>query len=416
VRVISGEKAERRFRGRVIAVGCVAALAMVAACSSSSKHVAAGSGPFLIASPVDLTGANAQLGKTDQEGLNAAVQEVNSHGGILGRQVQVDYVDTRSDPQGAAQALSEMLASKNYAAVIPSSGGSTTLPLLQIIKSKAILGVLVGSEAHMGDPTYYPTVFVTASSFAEQGTDVGCTVDSYHPQRVAFIHLDDPFNNTVTSSATQLLTSKGVQVVDTEAYSFTQLDVTAQVQRIMQSKPDVLVLSSFYFKIDPVLKAMQDLNFTNVQVVGDSGVSSGPPGAVLSSMSEIPKGMVAISAASDVRIGGTYTSRQNQVISLLQPTAGGFKTGMLSGYLYNYDALQLVKWAADKAGSDTTPAMVKALETLNAHPSDTGALAQPDPPFSPTNHQYTGESYYVSDYTAPTVNGTFVGIKSVPKC
>ena len=81
--------------------------------------------------------------------------------------------------------------------------------------------------------------------------------------------------------------------MDTEAYSFTQLDVTAQVQRIMQSKPDVLVLSSFYFKIDPVLKAMQDLNFTNVQVVGDSGVSSGPPGAVLSSMSEIPKGMVA---------------------------------------------------------------------------------------------------------------------------
>ena len=116
-----------------------------------------------------------------------------------------------------------------------------------------------------------------------------------------------------------------------------------------------------------------------------------------------------------MRINGKYTSRQNQVISLLQPTAGGFKTGMLWATCTDFDApARQMGRRQGGIGRDTRHG--KALKTLQAHPSDTGALAEAQPPFSPTNHQYAGESYYVSDYTAPTVNGTFVGIKSVPKC
>jgi len=370
----------------------------------------------MVASPVDLTGSDAALGASLSAGLNAAVANINATGGILGHPVKVDYQDTHSDPQTAAQVLTSMLSSGKFIAAIPSSGGTTTLPLLQVIKTQKILAVMVGSEPNMGNPSVYPTLFDNGASFASGGAAMACAVETFHPATAAIIQLDDPFNATVASVATQMLQKAGIKVVDHEVYEIGATNVIPQVQRLLATHPSVLILSTFYFETGPVFTALQQLNASGLQVVGDNGVSSGPPHAVLPATVQIPAGMVALSPEIDVRVGGQLSAQQKAVVGLLNGILQGSFKSSLAQYLYNYDALELVRWAANKAKSTNTMAMVHALETLKAHPESTGDLTQPEPPFSPTNHQYGPGQQYVENYGGQFLDGTFAAIKPVPNC
>ena len=407
-----------RKRWRLAPVGVAIPMMFIAACGGSGGSTGSESGsssPVLIASPVDLTGANASLGASLKAGLDAAVKQINGAGGILGRQVKVDYKDTRSEAQTAASTLTQMLASKDYAAVIPSAGGSTTLPLLQVIKSKHVFATLTGSEPDIGNPSVYPTVFDVAPPFAEQGHAVGCALATFHPAKVGIIQLDDPFNEAVADEAAKVVEASGAQVVDHEKYGLNDTNVIPVVQKLLAKKPDLILLSTFYFKVGPVFSALQNLK-NEVPVVGDTGTSSGPPSSVLSSGQSIPAGMASVAPASDVRVGNAFSAQQQQVIGLLKSSGvSDFKSG-LSQYLYNYDGLQLVKFAAEKAGSTDTDAMIKALEGLKDDPEATGGLYESMPPFSSTNHEYEDLKYYMTDYAEQFKDGTFAAKGEALNC
>jgi len=381
----------------------------------AQAQAASGKSPYLIASPIDLTGSSAQLGASLSAGLNAAVTQVNNSGGILGHPVKVTYKDTQSNPQTAAQVLTSMVQTGNYIAAIPASGGSTTLPMLGVMKSSGILGLLVGSAPNLGNPAVYPTVFDVAASYASSGTALACAATTFKPKTAAIIQLDDPFNATDSSTATTVLEKKGIKVVDHEVYEMGATNIIPQMQRIQAAHPSILLMSTYYFETGPIFSALQQLNY-NVQVVGDTGVSSGPPRAVLPASITIPANAQATSPTTDVRIDGKLSAQQKNIIALLDESVHGKFESALAQYLYDYDALELVRWAADKAKSTDTKAMVHALETLKAHPENTGAISEPSPPFSPTSHIYGPEPEYLEVYGGNFVTGTFPEVKPVPSC
>lgn len=80
--------------------------------------------------------------------------------------------------------------------------------------------------------------------------------------------------------------------------------------------------------------------------------------------------------------------------------------GSLSQYLYNYDAVHLVTWAAERARSTDPRAMTRALETLGARPAETGAVTPPG--YTPRDHGYPASAtFYTADLTRPARQGAY---------
>ena len=184
-----------RVLGAVVVMATVVTLSSVVPSQASSSKT-----PYLIASPIDLTGSQAALG--------ASLCRPQCRRGPdqwfwrnFGHPVKVTYKDTQSTAQTAGQVLTSMLQSGGYIAAIPASGGATTLPMLQVMKSNKILGLLVGSAPDLGNPKVYPTIFDVASSYASSGTALVCAA-TFHPKTAAIIQLDDPFNATDSATAT----------------------------------------------------------------------------------------------------------------------------------------------------------------------------------------------------------------------
>lgn len=402
-------------------VATMAALTVVAVgCSSNSSESGSKGGagnskePFRIASPVDKTGADAAVGSFWSAGLDAAVKAINASGGILGRQVVVDYKDTQSNPQVATQISDQMLSTGKYQALIPTAGGASTEPIMQVVNRHKILAIGTGSILDMSDPKKYPTAFDVKYDASAQGAAVACLAASYHPTKVAYLHIDDPFPAAQNAAMKPIWDRLGVKVVADESYPFTATDVTPQVQKIMQAKPDVLILQAYFNSLSAAIKAINALNY-DVQIVGDSETSAAPPSSFLAAGEKVPKNLVAMQWAINARVNGQLSQQQQTAAQAVSGEIGGKFSAVLATYLYDYDALELVKWAAEKANSEKTADMVKALEGLNGNSTDTHTFITNPPPFSSTFHGNRGGMYAV-DITGQYVDGTFPATKPIPSC
>jgi branched-chain amino acid transport system substrate-binding protein len=402
---------------RLLAVPMAMVVLLGAGCGRGGTSGASGSTTeFRIASPVDRTGADAAVGKFWSTGLDAAVTAVNKDGGILGRKVVVDFQDTQSNPQTASQVASDMLGSGKYQALVPTASGAMSQPILQAVNRYKVLTVGTGPLLDMGDPATYPTVFDVKYDAQAQGRATGCLAASFHPKRVAFLHIDDPFPTAQIKAMTPILQQGGAQIVADEAYPFAATDVTPQVQKIKQARPDVLVVFAYFNSLSAAVKAIAAVDLTGVQVVGDAEVAASPPSSFLAAGTALPKNIVAMQWGINARVGGQLSDAQRTAVDAISPGLGGKFTAVLATYLYAYDALKLIKWAAERAKSDKTPAMVQELEKLGSGVSPgPGTFITASPPYSASNHRNGGPMYAV-DVAGEYLDGTFPALHPIESC
>ena len=115
----------RRFRSRRLGVGIAIAAGSIvlAACGTGTSSGGGGggssSGGTITMSMVGpLTGTYATDGQPILEGAKAAAAEINADGGILGKKLKMDVVDTVGDPADAVPALQKEVAFGHPVALI----------------------------------------------------------------------------------------------------------------------------------------------------------------------------------------------------------------------------------------------------------------------------------------------------------
>ncbi len=87
-----------RTRSMSVAAAAIATTALAAGCSSGSSSSAGTKAPITIGASLSLTGDFSADGQAFQKGYALWLSQVNSHGGILGRQVKLDVLNDNSSP------------------------------------------------------------------------------------------------------------------------------------------------------------------------------------------------------------------------------------------------------------------------------------------------------------------------------
>jgi ABC-type branched-subunit amino acid transport system substrate-binding protein len=247
-----------------------------------------------------------------------------------------------------------------------------------------------------------------------QGKAVGCMAVGYHPKRVAFLHIEDPFPEAQIKSMTPELQAGGAKVVANESFPFAATDITPQVQKIKAADPDLLIVFAYFNAMSTAIKGIDAIGLNNVQIVGDAEAAAAPPSSFLASSTPMPKNFVAMQWAINTRVNGQLTSDQTTAIDAVSPALKGQFNAVLATYLYTYDALELIKWAAEKTKSDKSSDMVKQLESLSGTPTEnTHAHIVNPPPYSSSFHGNKGKMYVV-DVSGKYVSGTFPEVRPIP--
>jgi branched-chain amino acid transport system substrate-binding protein len=236
-------------RSSFAAVGIAASL-LVAACGGGAGTGAAPSGtaaePIVIGAALALTGANGYLGESEQRSIQYAVDQVNTKGGVLGRPLKLVVADAVEKPAEGVAAVQKLLQEKPVAIIGMGVSAQVLAVAPDVAKAKVLLLPHVATPGILYDNLKNPWIFNFHTTTPDtNAVYVKYAKDTLKASRVALFVDQTALGKAFTDAVKPLLANASMTIVDEETMDVSDNDVSAQVTKILNSKPDV-VMGSLY--------------------------------------------------------------------------------------------------------------------------------------------------------------------------
>lgn len=187
----------------------------------------------------ELSGPGAPSGTNWRDGTRIAVEEINSDGGILGKQVEVTEYDTQTDPQTSRALVQKAIDEGAYTIWGTVYSGSTIVNML--VAQQSEVPQFVGSESPTIVEKGNPFVFRTSSG-AQKGVPslIPYFTDTLGVKKVAIEWVNNEFGKGGHDIFAKLINEAGVEIVADVSSEQGQTDYAADVSKIKESGADAV--------------------------------------------------------------------------------------------------------------------------------------------------------------------------------
>lgn len=258
-------------------VGCSSQQA--AAPAPSANATESDKGTIKVGLNYELSGNVATYGQGLTEGIELAVEEINSKDGVLGKQVELVKADNKSDNAEAANVATKLITRDKVVAILgPATSGNTKGAIPVATQHKV---PLISASATADDVTVDSNgnvrefIFKTCFSDSFQGFIMANFAFEDLKVKNAAILMDNTsdYSKGLTASFKERFESLGGTVVTEQAYQAKEKDFRAVLTNIKSANPEVLYLPGYYEEVGLIVKQARELGL-NVPVLGGDGYDS----------------------------------------------------------------------------------------------------------------------------------------------
>ena len=342
--------------------------------------------PIIIGAAVDRSN---QMAPVDGPALAAAqleVKRVNERGGVLGRPVRIDVIDTQLSPQRTKTAASRLL-----------DGGASVLwvscdvdyatPAVQEALARGVLAIApcIGTD-QMG-PKRFGKTGRLAFSFGNVAQDEGAAMAEYAYKRKRWktaVTMTDNllvYFKDVCKAFTVRFKELGGKIVAAESFTQGNKTVSNAVSRIARQRSDAIALCTAFGDLTTAVSGVRSL--------GDERPFIGPwstDGSFwIPKLEEPLSNFYSVTFAS---VSGDDPSRQ--VRSLIAQLKVRGQAPVRGGFLPGADAVRAIVAVVNQTRSTDGQKLAAALERFRNFPAVSGPIS-----FSRTRHTVYGRRYRV---------------------
>jgi len=337
------------IRQAVLAGGMIACGATLGAGSAQ----AAGE-PVKIGMPIGLSGANSVVAPSVVQAGQLAVAEINSKGGILGRQVELLVADDGSGADGAVKAFNSLVFQQHANVLITMETSAARNAGLPVVARGKVPFIYTSSyEGRSCSPYLYVDAWVPDQQVAP-------IIDYFSKEKGAktffLVGSDYAFGRGMLGFARDYIKAHGGTVLSEEYLPMDASDWTSVLSKLRAAHPDALITSTAGGA--PNVTLTKQLRASGIDVLyGNLGLDEGTAKAI----------------GADAT--GVYIS-QSYLTSLDNSKNKAFTDGLRKMFGNDmktpndlsepeYDGIYLYKAAVEKAGSFDTQQVLKALPTVS---------------------------------------------------
>ena len=209
---------------------------------------------IVVGSLLDLSGPLAPEGTAIRNGLTMAFDEINRHGGIGGRKLVLDAMDTSYDP-AKARAGADALIAQGVFAVMCSNGTPAVSASMPVLLSHGILHLFPFTAA---DSTYIPSQALEFTLDQPVKTQIRLGLDALLPAhrdpKVGVLARDDKFGQGALEGANAALAARGKRIAETARFSPGTRDFTSALQKLRRAGSDIVVIGAVAQETFAILK------------------------------------------------------------------------------------------------------------------------------------------------------------------
>ena len=198
-----------------------------------------------IGAPQPMTGPDAPFGDKFKKAYSMAVDEINAKGGVNGKKIEV-IIDDHQAKNALAATVAEKLITQSKVLVL--TGGRASGQAVEIASVAQRLKtpyVVDHPSADIITAKGFEWVFrnnPTGSIYPQAFNKFITEVPGAMPKSAAVVYDNSVFGKTISNSAMSFLKSKGVPVVNDEAYPVNSLDFKPVMTKVKANNPDYLLL------------------------------------------------------------------------------------------------------------------------------------------------------------------------------
>ena len=304
-----------------------------------------------------LTGDAAVYGITEKNATEMALAQVNSAGGINGRQLQVIYEDGKGTGKDATTAAQKLISVDGVKFILGGVFSSETLSIAPVAEQAKVLQFSAFSSApKISEAGNY--VFRNAPT-DNDGGKLDAQLLSQRYKKIAIISESTDYSAGIHQILTDLLPKSGVSIVDDESYKGETKDFRTLLAKVKATNPEAI-----YFNpgTSPqaaglLVKQARELGikqpaYYNFMMGGAEAIKSAggaAEGVIFSDVSDLPQGSKDLLSqyrakynsdpASEYELGSSY----DRVMILVQAMkAVGTDPSKVKDYFYsmkNYDGM-----------------------------------------------------------------------------
>jgi branched-chain amino acid transport system substrate-binding protein len=234
--------------------GALICMLLLSACVTSNSSTNSNSGNSIPAGPIkigvslSLTGDNQADGQATQQGYNTWAAYVNSHGGLLGHQVQMVYYDDGTKTDQTRANYEKLITVDKVNFVVGPFNDPQTITGAEVALQHHmafIEGIGTGPEVFTKGLSNLFAVSLSATAYFKSFVNYILSLPtSMRPLTAAYATSDDGFTQPQIESALPLLEQGGIKTVLHEVYPAENADPTGPAQKVVNSHADIVLLGT----------------------------------------------------------------------------------------------------------------------------------------------------------------------------
>jgi len=203
--------------------------------------------PELLVGEVDpITGALAAQGTAVHEGIQYAVDEANSHGGVNGHRVRLITRDDGGQPAQATTAAQDLVTRESVSALVGGYVDSLVGPVAQIAGRERVPYVASSSLdqrlTQQGNPYFFRVSQL--KPFVDATTAVPLEIAPANP--VAIMYSSTPGATQLAQQQRERLEARGVRVSTFDSFATGTPDFSALLARVKSGGAQLLLVDGFF--------------------------------------------------------------------------------------------------------------------------------------------------------------------------
>jgi branched-chain amino acid transport system substrate-binding protein len=263
-----------------LAIGIAAALAATSVAGAQARsHRTTATQPLVIGISLSLSGDFSDPGKAAMRGYKLWAAEVNKHGGVLGRKVQLKIVDDTSSPTQVVTNYQTLISRDKVDLVFGPFSTLLTAPAARVASryhyafvEPAGGGPAVFAE-HLGN-VFFVQPAPTLNSGDAFVKYILSLPKAKRPKTAAYPSLDDPFSSPIADRMRSQFEKAGIKTVFKTIYPPETADLTPIVAKVVAAKPDMVVGGTQSTDAYAQVNAMIQLKFSPAFLFLSNGANS----------------------------------------------------------------------------------------------------------------------------------------------
>ncbi len=225
-----------------------------------------------------LSGPAAPQGLATKTAVEIAVAEINSHGGIGGRNINVIIRDDQGLPANAVNIAQDFIQKERLHFVVGPTLSSSALAVAPLFTQGKVVALALVGTADWNKPAQYPYAFqVLYSNDLVAHATVSFAIDKLGRKKFGQIGDTSAYALGGMADTKAVITQLGAEVVDQEKHNMGDLDYSVQLQRLKDAGVNVLNLWSIApTDVVRIIRKIEEMKWTDLYHVGPPNIGLQP--------------------------------------------------------------------------------------------------------------------------------------------